>query len=172
MSKRYLVTGLPRSRTAWFSVLAGNCYHEPTRYLQSWDEMKSFWGNFGLSDHALGFQLSRILAEIEPRVLLIERGLRDVEKSLALMGIGNDATRTFLTQLQTRLNEHKKHPLVKTVAYKALNDYSVVIDCLEWVWPEGGDYSRVRDLMRMNIQVERSYIEREAGMKNSMWWRH
>lgn len=183
-SKPFLVTGLPRSRTAWFSVACTSersiCYHEPTRTTSSFNDLKALWESdahdyVGMSDHALGFQLSRIIAEIEPRILMVERDMVEVWRSLGRylpdeMQPTSGTADAFLNDLQNHLSQWKKHRLVKRVAFDKLNDFSVMIDCLEWLMPHG-NFEHVRDLMDMNIQVKLEATKRHLAEPHSHWYR-
>lgn len=184
MRSPFLITGLPRSRTAWFSLACTTpvsiCHHEPTRTTRSFDDLKNLWAAsprtyVGMSDHGLGFQLARILAEIEPRTLIVERDVVAVWRSLGNylpddMQMSARAADSFLADLQASLDKSKSHPLVKRVPFESLNDYSVMIDCLEWLMP-GGDFERVSSLMDMSVQVRVEATKRHLNEPHTLWFR-
>lgn len=171
---RYLITGLPRSRTAWFSVLMG-CRHEITRELKGFDDLKSKWpDNSGISDAALGFQLRRIVDEIGPRVLIVERDLEDVQASFLKymhdVPIRLSVLTEHLTLLQSRLADvtTASNPLVRRIRYEALQDLNAVKWAMGWLSP-GCDMSRAKDVMRMNVQVDRKYVIEELKAEHTGW---
>lgn len=182
MSQPFFITGLPRSRTAWWSQLtttvASLCHHEPTPHLKDFDALKALWTHqqwpyVGMSDAALGFQISRILEEIEPRTLIVERSVEDVKRSFLKFISGVDLqgfeVTVHLNKLAARLDAAKSHPLVKVVPYAKLNDVETVKFLFHWLLRGQCDLSRVDTLMRLNIQVTRDAALLEAKMKHSGW---
>lgn len=186
MSQPFLITGLPRSRTAWFSVAATSdrslCHHEPTRITASFDDLKALWQHptheyVGMSDSALGLQLGRILAEIEPRVVMVLRPPADVLGSLKAFlqydEAGERSTGKFVANLWSELNRWHTHPLVKAIAFEDLRDYAKLIDCFEWLMPHGR-FEHVHSMARMNVQVTREALEASLKAENAggnFWWR-
>lgn len=160
--KPFLITGLPRSRTAWLSVAATTtfsiCHHEPWDRMLSWEGAEGIWarsgfGHVGIADSALGFHLGVFLDRVGPRVLIVERDIREVEASLA--AAFPDLRRTnYCDLLAARLRPYRDHPQVKTVRYDDLDDRDTVIDCLKHLIP-GMNFapSRIAELQKMNIQV-------------------
>lgn len=161
MTKPFLITGLPRSRTAWFSVLAaatqtGVCSHEPTQHGQWYDVCSGIW-NFstaehtGISDSALGFNIHEILRDFKPRTLIVVRDHEDVLRSLAKQGI--TGVETYVTKLAGRFLGVAHNPLVKFVEYEDLNDLDKVLECLDWLMPGGvGHEHAAHWVMPLNIQ--------------------
>lgn len=84
MPKHFLITGLPRSRTAWLAAFmsAGNCVclHEP----RNWESVFASDGPkfVGISDSGLGFQLGRIMQDYDMPVLIVERLLKRLRHRL------------------------------------------------------------------------------------------
>jgi hypothetical protein len=108
-ANNFLITGLPRSRTAWFSVAASQapamCWHEPikTRWqdcFQLWNSSPYMWT--GISDSSLGFHLPEIVDEIGPKIVIIERDPDEVKASLRAIGHAADA---YVDLLHRHLNE-------------------------------------------------------------------
>ena len=167
MPGRFLITGLPRCRTAWLSVAATEyrsiCYHEPTQFLPEWRDIERIWsGNryayIGISDHGLGFHLAEILNRWTPRTLIVERGVREVEAALAAAFPGQSSP-GYCPLLAERLAEIPEHPLVRRVSFQALGDTEEVFRCLRHLMPEARlDYVRLQELQRMNIQVDREKV--------------
>lgn len=123
----FLITGLPRSRTAWMAVVSG-ALHEPERLPLPWEG--------GVSDHGLSLRLAEILETVQPRTLIIERPIHEVARSLkAYVGNSLDLDLTRLCQglIAMKAAMDIDHPLIKRVAFHDLNDISVVRDCLAWL---------------------------------------
>jgi hypothetical protein len=169
---RFLCTGLPRSRTAWFSVLMG-CRHEITRETESFEDLVAKWpDNSGISDAALGFQLKRIVREIGPRVLVVERDLEDVMASflryMTDVPISLTVLEEHLTLLSNRLNEVQDPTFVRRLRYESLDDINAVKWAMNWLKP-GVDTSRASDVMRMNVQVNRKHALEELTQTHTGW---
>lgn len=184
MSQPFLISGLPRSRTAWFSVATltdrSICTHEPTAITQSFEELKKLWVepkfpgiSVGMSDHGLGLWLGRILEEIGPRTLIVKRDIQQVEKSLAKLFVDvpmdwASAVR-FLDALETELSKWKHHPLVKCVSFDDLDDHSVVTGVLSWLVP-GASFPDLKHLMAMNIQARRDRVLSLVSKPHTGWF--
>ena len=136
MSEPFLITGLPRSRTAWMAEIATDgdmaCHHEPMTWLNRWDDIFTrIWGvadgprYMGISDHLLGFYLPEIMARSMPRTLIIERPIGEVRVSLERLG---QRAEPFCTMLLAALAY--AHPLILRVAYGDLRDTATVARCL------------------------------------------
>lgn len=159
MSEPFLITGLPRSRTAWFAAAAMNdqsvCYHEPLRRLSRWDDVfYAVWNGYGIryvgaSDHALGFWLPEIMRREKPRTLIIERPIGEVNASLARIGF---PPTNFCELLLEYLSFD--HPAIMRVPYAALDDAETVMCCLRHLMPDAKiSIVRIRELQTLNIQA-------------------
>lgn len=116
---KYLVTGLPRSRTLWMSKFLPNCVHEVAQNIDNLDDLRRI-GVDGISDSGLGFWLEWILENLKVPVLVIDRNIDEVEKSLFEMGLGLPIT-NFCELIQAKLLLSKEHPLVLWVKFEDLN---------------------------------------------------
>lgn len=166
----FLITGLPRSRTAWMSIVASMgpasiCFHEPMLALGSWREAKKLWADdaykfVGISDSGAGFHLAEIMRDIRPRTLIIERLRADVDVSLRIL---SDVQTNYCDLLSARLEEFKSHPLVKVVAFADLTDTSTVMECLDWLMPSlTFDRRKIDQMQAMNIAVDMDRVWRLA----------
>jgi len=158
----FLITGLPRSRTAWLAAAAMNdhsiCYHEPLQYFDRWDDVFTrIWGvrpdngvrYIGVSDHALGFHLAAIMRRAAPRTLIVERPIADVKVSLARCGLQGT---NFCALLQEALAF--KHPNILRVSFAALESSDVVARCLAHLMPSAViSRARIEALQPLNIQA-------------------
>src|SRR5215472_13650222 len=76
---RFLISGLPRSRSAWFAVATG-ALHEPI----SREGYRDFvWpAGTGVADSGAGLWLAEIMDDFAPRVLIVERNVDEVIESI------------------------------------------------------------------------------------------
>ena len=172
MSAPYLITGLPRSRTAWLSVAATNdhsiCFHEPTAWLDRWqDVFDKVWGAHwhryvGISDSALGFHLPQIIERCAPRVLIVERDIQEVEASLRDLGLAG-------TNYCVLLSEALKyeHPSILRVPFQSLRDSRIVAQALRHLMPDAWlSAERIEQLQRMNIQTDMGLVGEVMKARN------
>lgn len=166
MTQPFLITGLPRSRTAWMATVCNLvpeafCYHEPLAHFSSWEECFSLYQTsrfrfVGISDSALGFHLHEIMQKWNPRVLVIERDISDVRRSLAGIGIADD--RQYCALLRERLDvalERCAHSLmITTVSFSGLENFDIVKAAIGHLLDNAEiDWEKVRELMRLSVQV-------------------
>lgn len=166
----FLITGLPRSRTAWFAAVANTvtgaiCHHEPMERYPTWRDCLDLWRDrdrkwVGISDSALGFHLREILADHKPRTLIVKRDLQQVVGSLEAIGVGGDMHR-FCSVLNARMIAAQGHPLVKTVAFEMLSDPAVVRSCLWHLMPGAEiDGDRIEVFQRLNVQADMRQVRK------------
>ncbi len=167
----FFITGLPRSRTAWLSVVAG-CVHEP-----GYGDMESarrIWSRpVGIADAGLGMHLPAILREFQPRTLIVERPQLEVMDSLRSY-FGAHIDPGWAPVVWDKLRDlfvalRVESPQIKRVAFADLDSIDVVRDALAWLGvPEPRN---LEGLMHMNIQSSlhhnlaklRAFQEREAA---------
>lgn len=154
----FFITGLPRSRTAWLAVVATTgaaiCHHEPRS--GDFASARDLWASgdgVGISDAGLGLHLSRILAEIGPRVLIVDRDPDAVLASFERFApdlVGEPAALRFrLAQLQAALAI--EHPLIRRVSFDALHDQQTVADAMSWL---GVAPLNLPQMMHLNVQSD------------------
>lgn len=146
----FLVTGLPRTRTAWMSVFLTTgesiCYHEPSMGMSDITEISavydsSFYKYVGVSDHLIGKHLAWLLENIKPATVIIDRSLDPDE-------IANGGK-----LVQDNLNSFKEHPLVLWVTYESLTQKRVMQKVFWHLLPGVPfDEARYAELERFNIQ--------------------
>lgn len=180
MSKPFLITGLPRSRTAWLSIAATTqgsiCFHEPTADLGSFEALKTLWADdryafVGVSDSSLVMQLGRILREVAPRVLIVDRDPQDAERSWETYiegQFGEFDVSGFMQRLHAELSAYGAHPLVEWVDYDDLENPTIVGDALSWLMP-GLAFPKLEELMHMNVQVDRDWVVEKARAPHTNW---
>lgn len=153
MSGRFLITGLPRSRTAWWAVATG-ALHEPISQ-QGYDAFDWKAGE-GVSDAGAGMHLAKILADHACKTLIVERPMAEVIASLALFLEGRQVDWEFIRFKLNDLAEALQHddPLIKRVRYDDLAIPGVVLSCVQWL---GVKPRNLAQLMHMNIQTDLGY---------------
>lgn len=151
---RFLITGLPRSRTAWWAVAcsAGGryCEHEPVS--KCWHSTRP-----GIADSGLAVHLQQIVTEMKPRTLIVERPRAEVLASFReyVRPTGQANSARFMEAAEALIEPmiealKFEHPLIKRVAFADLESEAVLVDCFQWLQvpvPVG-----LRQLMHMNIQ--------------------
>lgn len=175
----FMVTGLPRSRTAWWSVVASTpysvCLHEPAKSCATFEELKELWLSLpvyrGISDSGLAFQMGRVMADIAPRTLIVDRDPRDVLQSFkAYWGkpFDEDKIERMLGDAYLTLRAFHDHPLVKVVKFDALNDYDTAQECFRWLMP-GNPHPMREDLFHMRVNVDRGHAAHMVTTPHSFW---
>lgn len=158
----YLITGLPRSKTAWMSVVASTvagslCYHEPMARLKRWECCFDLWehapyDHVGIADAHLGFHLDRVISESSPRVLVIQRDIAEVKESLRKMSAVHS---NYCDLLGAALDKYRVHPLFMWVSFDALNKVAIIQRCLEHLIPQcRPDAERIKQLIDLNVQSD------------------
>lgn len=151
---RWLVTGLPRSRTAWFALATG-AKHEPISHL---GYRKFRWADgTGVSDSGAALYLRDIVREVSPRTLIVERPVGEVITSFLAYAQGVDVNRMVLARSLHSMREQLakvESPLIKRVAYRDLDDLTVMRACMAWL---GVDPPNLEDLMHFNVQSQLSW---------------
>ena len=167
-----MITGLPRSRTAWLAVAASGdesvCWHEPTEWLDRWqDVFTRIWGiggqrYVGASDSALGFHLPEILERMPMPVVIVDRAMAEVEASVASIGFGGS---NFCALLTTALKY--QHPSIMRVPFGALSSNQMVAKCLQHLMPDATvNMDRLRMLQRLNVQTDLRRV-RQAALRRA-----
>jgi hypothetical protein len=142
VERTFFVTGLPRSRTAWFSEWLPNCLHEGmegcytrTEYI---NKLKG-----GDSSSALMFFPLKDYFPDSP-VVIVERDMNEVVSSLSKIGLFNDDIYKMLQESRRRLD--KMDGL--RVDYHNLNYEDIWIHLIG----HGFDKHRTEIMKDMNIQ--------------------
>jgi hypothetical protein len=169
----YLITGLPRSRTAWLATVATGdesvCWHEPLTWLDRWEDVfTKIWGYsahryVGISDSGLGFHLPEIITRAAPRILIVDRDIAEVEASLVRTGV---VPTNYCAILKECLSI--EHPSIMRVPFKALEANHIVAQCLRHLMPDAKiNADRIKVLQHMNVQTDmrriRQLAQKRAG---------
>jgi hypothetical protein len=173
MAQSFIITGLPRSRTAWFAAVCNTipeaiCWHEPMAWCADWAALQrlldtSVYQYAGISDSLAGFHLSDLARATAARVLIVQRDPGQVAASLAGLFPGVDVP-LFLAVLGGRLKRVGSDPSVRVVAYDDLTSARVVCGALRWLMPEATICAeKVAELNRLNVQADMERVQREAA---------
>lgn len=151
------------------------CLHEPAKDCKTFEELKERWLALpvykGISDSGVAFQMGRIMHEIEPRTLIVDRDPADVLKSFQrYWGAPFDEAKaeTLLHDAAAILADFHSHPLVKVVKFEALNDYDTAQECFRWLMP-GNPHPMREDLFHMRVNVEREHIAAVVSRPHTGW---
>lgn len=183
MSAPFLITGLPRSRTAWWSVVATTpqsiCRHEPLKDSNSFEELAAVWSDpkvdyVGVSDSGLVPVLHRVMEEIQPRTLIVDRpaaeALRSFDNYMRGVPFDRRAAALYFEASAKALRCFHDHPLVKVVKFADMNDPDAVVQAYRWLMPKNTWPVRF-ELLHINVQVDVGYVVREAAKPHSHWYR-
>lgn len=179
MTQPFLITGLPRSRTAWWSVVASTpfsvCLHEPVKECSSFKELKALWLSLpvyrGISDSGVVHQLPRIMKEIEPRTLIVDRAPSAVLASFRKYWgkpFDEEKVQRVLAGAYVTLSAYHGHPLVKVVKFEALSDYDTAQECFRWLMP-GNPHRMREDLFHMRVNVDRGHAAKVFPASKTDW---
>jgi hypothetical protein len=126
MAQPFLITGLPRCREAWLSVLTTTdktvCKFHPLLDIADKTELPSmfesaFYSHIGLADSSLAFFTGWLLEHVKPRTVIVDRDLEDVQRSIIEIG----GARSNVPELmREELLKYREHPLVLWVPYESL----------------------------------------------------
>lgn len=169
MAKPFLITGLPRSRTAWLAAVANTipdaiCYHEPVLEAEGWRESLAVWRSnrcefVGISDSGLGFHLAEIIETFQPRILIVDRRAHEVEASGAAVGLAS--VPGFFPLLIERMAPFRCHHLVKVVPFAGLSSVAVVRSCLWHLMPGASiDCDKIGLMQHLNVQTNMNRMRR------------
>jgi hypothetical protein len=158
---RFFVTGLPRSRTAWFAVACASggrvCHHEPSAWVD-WEGLRQLWQpEVGVSDSAMGLCLPQVIDAFGPKTLIIERPLDEVvNAAMEFAGRRLPISAALLKEEFAALKGtlEFQHPLIKRVRYADLADIGILAGCFDWL---GVKPHMLPQLMHMNVQSDLEY---------------
>jgi len=144
------------------------CYHEPIGGIRDISDIEAIYKSdyykfVGISDSGLGFFLDWILKNIQPRTLIVERDLVEVDESMDILGF----PRTNATELlSAELQKFKEHSSVMWVPYEALN-VKRVMQKIYWHLMPGQpfDEERYELLAKMRIEIDKE--QALASMKKN-----
>ena len=151
------------------------CLHEPVKECSSFKELKALWLSLpvyrGISDSGVVHQLPRIMKEIEPRTLIVDRAPSAVLASFRKYWgkpFDEEKVQRVLAGAYVMLNAYHVHPLVKVVKFEALNDYDTAQECFRWLMP-GNPHQMRKDFFHMQVNVDRAQAGVDARRPHTGW---
>ena len=127
---RFLVTGLPRSRTAWLASFL-RCPHEPLTYCATLDDLGRIAGTGGCCDTVALLLWKRIRAKWpSARFVVVRRNPKEVRASLRAIGLPASYLGAALQSLDEACTTAVSPALV--VDYGDLNDR--LPEIWQWCW--------------------------------------
>lgn len=163
-ASKFVVTGLPRSRTAWMAAFLSTgetlCLHEPSYRMMSIEDLNeildtNFYKHIGVSESGLGFFAPWILENLQCRMLVIERDFGDVERSMRKFGFPPQFSYDYCAVVMESLLAVKRHPLVKWVHFNSLVNKRVMQDIYWWLMPGMAfDEARWTEFEGMKIEAD------------------
>lgn len=145
MPNKFLITGLPRTRTAWLSALFSTdkvlCWHEPINKLGSaiavqnmLDNIKGY-AHVGISDSSIAVEADFYINYFfEHPVVIIERPKAEVIESLIrFLGITRKEATKITDSIHEGLRYIKRVRDVMQVDFYSLDDSTVVRNIWEYV---------------------------------------
>jgi hypothetical protein len=160
----FWITGLPRSRTAWWAVVM-NALHEPaamTPNLATWATHL----DRGISDSAVGLHIEKIMRDYAPRTLIVERPLGDVLASAErFLGQTGPDVLHVLYRLSAALKF--EHPLIRRITWDEMDDPVKLFDAAEWLLPGFGP--RALSMKAFNITVTKEHAMAQWARPHSGW---
>lgn len=181
MSKNnFLITGLPRSRTAWLSVAATGpksiCHHEPVSDHATYADFCRIFADdrfehVGVSDSALVLQIGRLMKDVNLRVLIVVRPLEEVVASVRRYfgdDLGSFDVEEYCLQNSRHMGRFAGVRGVRFIEYRALQDVASVADALDFLMP-GAKLPLLPELMRLNIQRDKRDVLEAVSAGHSYW---
>lgn len=145
------------------------CEHEPLKRLSKWEDVGDVLKDSGVSDSAFGFHLTEIVEHFNPRVLIIERPVHEVEASLERIGLKSDAYCRVLAKRLAKFKQLSWHRREWTdrvfwVNVRAFHNPFTVEHCLKLLVPDcKPDMRKIREFMDLNIQAHMEMVKRTAA---------
>ncbi len=138
----FLITGLPRCRTAWLAKVAtidgvSVCEHEPSLTMHGFEDFHGYYAQrdvhyVGMSDSLIAPMLPAILDMFPMQTLIVTRDPNDVASSLLGHGLSIRNIPSAMQAIAAVLN----NPLVHKIEFTELSDSEKVLDALQWLMPD------------------------------------
>ena len=160
----FLITGLPRTRTAWLANLftANNaiCFHEPSNDFRSLEEMKSYFDTLpyqyvGISDSSIPFYWDFFKKIPAQKMVIVNRDENEVLNSLLkFTNAGLPVCKKMIEWGKSGLIKIKQEREFLEVDFDTLSNNNVVKRIWNYVLPMQFDIIRCQILQRMVIQQD------------------
>jgi len=99
----YFLTGLPRTRTAWFSEYLPNCLHEGMEGCFTWNQYTDKLTGGDSSCCLMYFPIKDLFPE--SKIVIIERDMEEVVESLRGIDLFDDEVLSMLYESKDRLDD-------------------------------------------------------------------
>ena len=147
MSNKFIITGFPRSRTAWLSALLCSenvlCLHEPINNFISLDLMKMYvdeldYEYVGISDSSIALNHFFYISYFsEYPVVIINRRKEEVANSLLkITGLPQTKIERILNMIELGLNEIRTNCNVLEIDYNDLDNINVLKVIADYCTPD------------------------------------
>jgi hypothetical protein len=159
---RWLVTGFPRSRTAWFATVCRGLHEPVSREGYGWLLANGWPVGQGIADSGAALILPDILRDFAPLTLIVDRPMHEVVQSAERFFAPETINQSALVDLMcavSRSLSSVSSPLIKRVQFDRLRDIGVMTECLDWL---GVRVDNLDQAMRMNIQSDARWNLAEA----------
>lgn len=161
MREPFIITGLPRSRTAWLARVAtiedwSICEHEPSLEMDGPSDLVDFFLRsaseyVGVSDSHLAQALPMIFQAMTIKTLIVLRDPIEVTQSLERLGLSPRMIGPSLQGISTVMGS----PLVRTIKYQHLSNSYKVRKALQWLMPDAKISLRdIEALQGQKIEVD------------------
>lgn len=164
MPHKFLITGLPRSRTAWLSAIFCTdniiCFHEPINQLGDIQAVKDFvskvqgYSHVGISDSSIGANPSEYIDYFfsYPIVVIKRPKVEVVESLIKFLGIQRKEANQIVSTISEGLKYISCVRSVFEVEYEALNDSNVVAEIWDYV-TRGLPFDKNRCINFQNLMI-------------------
>jgi len=153
MPPPFIVTGFPRSRTAWLARLL-DCVHEPSLRWSAIDDLEHFLvDGAGASDCMMSFLVhDAVSLRPDTSIVLVRRERRAVERSLHALGVTVAAW--LLDCMERRLDTIEKELKPLVVRYDDLENETTCSRIHSWCRGRQMDRAHWQALRYQNIQAD------------------
>ena len=168
----FLITGFPRCRTTWLSVVASipgksHCEHEPSLKMHGLNDLMAYYRArdekyVGVSDSFFASGLPAILRFMPMRCLIVTRPIEEVIASLERRGLNP----SVLPEMMRGISAVLENSNVKAITFADLrNDYKVA-KALNWLMPEA-KISREWIKSHQKVQIEADHVANRAAWQQN-----
>lgn len=162
MTRNFFITGLPRSRTAWLSVLLSDqdsfCYHELLSNCQGISEFHKklsnpFFNKVGNSDSGLSLYWDKIKNYYKncPLILIYRNEQESLDSLKNSLKLSQEQAEFVIEYTSEKL---KTLDPTLTVYYEDLDNYEICNDIFKHIINKNLKYEKWEALNKLNITVE------------------
>jgi len=180
MSNQFIITGLPRSRTAWLSALFCDrdvvCFHELINKFASLELMKEYIDSLhykyvGISDSSIGIRKNFYIDNFKyVPFLIIKRDKDEVVKSFSkVSGLTQKQNAETINLIESGINEIKQNCDFLEVEYNDLNNEETLKLIFEYCAPEiNFDRNKLSIFQNLSITQHRAKVLSEMDIETNI----